>query len=125
MAISFATLIRAGRVTACHDVSDGGLLVSLAEMALAGGVGFDIAASADVNHVTSLCRRPGTLRCDLQAGRSRSDLGGRQDGHGVEALALGRTEGRRLIVEGLMSISLDDLRQAHEGWFPAFMDARS
>ena len=31
--------IRAGRVAACHDLSDGGLLVAAAEMALAGGVG--------------------------------------------------------------------------------------
>ena len=31
--------IRAGRVSACHDLSDGGLLVAAAEMALAGGVG--------------------------------------------------------------------------------------
>ena len=31
--------ISAGRVTAVHDISDGGLLVALAEMALAGGIG--------------------------------------------------------------------------------------
>jgi phosphoribosylformylglycinamidine synthase len=31
--------IAAGRVTAAHDISDGGLLVALAEMALAGGLG--------------------------------------------------------------------------------------
>ncbi len=31
--------IAAGRFTACHDVSDGGLLVALAEMALGGGLG--------------------------------------------------------------------------------------
>src|SRR5581483_7599839 len=32
-------LIGKGLVTACHDVSDGGLLVALAEMAIAGGLG--------------------------------------------------------------------------------------
>ena len=31
--------ILAGRVSACHDLSDGGLLVALAEMAMAGGIG--------------------------------------------------------------------------------------
>ncbi len=35
-------MIRAGSVSACHDVSDGGLLVAIAEMALAGGIGADI-----------------------------------------------------------------------------------
>lgn len=34
--------IRAGLVRACHDVSDGGLAVALAEMALAGGLGLDV-----------------------------------------------------------------------------------
>ncbi|MFQ5971646.1 MAG: phosphoribosylformylglycinamidine synthase subunit PurL, partial [Alphaproteobacteria bacterium] len=32
-------LIAGGLVSACHDLSDGGLLVALAEMALAGGIG--------------------------------------------------------------------------------------
>ena len=32
-------LIADGLVTAVHDVSDGGMLVALAEMALAGGIG--------------------------------------------------------------------------------------
>jgi phosphoribosylformylglycinamidine (FGAM) synthase-like enzyme len=32
-------MIRGGRVAACHDVSDGGLLVAIAEMAMAGGRG--------------------------------------------------------------------------------------
>jgi phosphoribosylformylglycinamidine synthase len=34
-----ATLIAEGRVTAVHDVSDGGVLVAVTEMALAGGIG--------------------------------------------------------------------------------------
>ena len=33
-----------GLVTACHDVSDGGLVVALAEMALASGMGAEVAA---------------------------------------------------------------------------------
>jgi len=35
--------IRSGRVRACHDLSEGGLAVALAEMAFAGGVGADVA----------------------------------------------------------------------------------
>ena len=34
--------IRAGLVQACHDCADGGLAVTLAEMALAGGLGLDV-----------------------------------------------------------------------------------
>src|SRR6185437_10566869 len=35
-------LIEDGRVDTCHDLSDGGLLVALAEMALAGDIGAEI-----------------------------------------------------------------------------------
>ena len=37
--------IAAGRVAACHDLSDGGLLVGLAEMAMAGGIGAAVDAA--------------------------------------------------------------------------------
>ena len=37
-------LITAGRISACHDLSDGGLAVALAEMAMAGGIGATIEA---------------------------------------------------------------------------------
>ena len=30
-----------------------------------------------------------------------------------------------LIVEGCASISLEELRQAHEGWFPAYMGPKA
>ena len=62
MAISFARLIRAGRVTACHDISDGGLLIALAEMALAGRLGAGLSAG-DARPCRAVCRRSGAL-CD-------------------------------------------------------------
>src|SRR5262245_31637649 len=39
--------IRAGRVAACHDVSDGGLLAAIAEMAVAGGRGVQLEPLSD------------------------------------------------------------------------------
>ena len=38
------SLIRAGRVSAVHDLSDGGLAVALAEMAMASGIGGNVEA---------------------------------------------------------------------------------
>ena len=40
-------LIRDGTATAAHDLSDGGLLVALAEMAMASGIGATLAAAPD------------------------------------------------------------------------------
>src|SRR5207302_11519544 len=39
-------MIHAGTATAVHDVSDGGLLIALAEMAIAGGLGAELLAAA-------------------------------------------------------------------------------
>jgi phosphoribosylformylglycinamidine synthase len=43
-----AEWIRHGRILAAHDVSDGGLLVALAEMAIAGGFGLHIQRRDDL-----------------------------------------------------------------------------
>ena len=40
-------LIAAGEVAACHDLADGGLLVALAEMVLASGIGADLELPPD------------------------------------------------------------------------------
>src|ERR1700753_1309335 len=38
-------MIRSGTATAAHDISDGGLLIALAEMAIAGGIGAQLLAA--------------------------------------------------------------------------------
>jgi phosphoribosylformylglycinamidine synthase len=45
--------IRAGLVRACHDLSEGGLAVALAEMAFAGGVGADVKDLAEITGTES------------------------------------------------------------------------
>ena len=47
-------LCEQGQIEACHDLSDGGLYVALAEMALASGIGADLELPADCES-----RRPG------------------------------------------------------------------
>ena len=39
--------VRSGLVRSCHDLSEGGLAVALAEMAFAGGLGVDVTRLAD------------------------------------------------------------------------------
>ncbi|MGE0744470.1 MAG: phosphoribosylformylglycinamidine synthase subunit PurL [Rhodospirillales bacterium] len=114
-------LIRAGRVTACHDVSDGGILVAVAEMALAGGVGATIAAPGsghpaawlfgeDQGRYLVTCVDPEAV---LAAAASA----------GVPAVAIGRTGDSSLTVQGTPPISLSELRATHEAWLPGYMSA--
>jgi phosphoribosylformylglycinamidine synthase len=41
---------------------------------------------------------------------------------GIPAVLLGYSGGEQLIVEGLVSLPLAEIRQAHEGWLPSYMD---
>jgi len=116
-------LIQAGMVNASHDVSDGGLLVALAEMALASGLG--VAIEAQGNQVSPHAFFFGedqgryliaTADPDAVVAQARAA--------GVPAAALGRVAAEpRLTLAGRLLISLDELRAAHEGWFPAYMAA--
>ena len=118
--------IEAGQLSAVHDVSDGGVAVALAEMALAGGMGaivdrkqpFDCAGSffAEDQGVYLVTPHDHALADFLHAAHAA----------GVEVEPLGRTGGKRLIFERPDRddvVSLDALRAAHEGFFPKLMGA--
>ncbi|EQB12543.1 phosphoribosylglycinamide synthetase [Sphingobium quisquiliarum P25] len=99
------TLIAQGKVNAVHDISDGGLLVAIAEMALAGGIG----AQLDVSLSTAAAFGEDQGRYIVTAPQGVEIAG---------ALRIGATGGNTVA-----GVSLDDLRTAHEGFFPALMDS--
>ena len=116
--------ITKGAITACHDVSDGGLAVTLAEMALASDLGvlvnepqpFGVAGSffgEDQGlYVVTVCD---TCLADFMAAAHAAD---------VPADPLGRVIKDRVIFEcdeGDWTVSIADLRAAHEGFFPKLM----
>ena len=120
--------IAAGHLGAVHDVSDGGIAVTIAEMALAGGIGamidralpYDTAASlfAEDQGVYVVTVHDHALLDFLQAALDA----------GVEAEPLGRTIGTRIIFElagGDFCVPLDALRAAHEGFFPKLMSVEA
>jgi phosphoribosylformylglycinamidine synthase len=113
-------LIREGVVTACHDLSDGGLAVALAEMAMAGGIGADVALDVDAPHVALFAEDQARYLVTTAAEAVVSVLGRAADA-GVPVVRLGVTGGDRLKLGAAASISVADMAAAHEGWFPRFM----
>jgi len=111
-------LIGRGLVAACHDLSEGGLLVAAAEMALASGSGCALNL-ADASAGTLFGEDQGRY---LIATARGADVLQRAALAGVPAQIVGHTGGGALTVNGGAPISLDDLRTAHEGWLPAFAD---
>jgi len=120
------TRILEGRVRACHDVSDGGLLVALTEMALAGDVGARLAAPPSFVPAHAWWFGEDQGRYVLAVG---DGVGVLEDAAraGIPARRIGRTGGRgeqaHLTLPDGLAISLQALRAAHERFFPAWMEA--
>lgn len=104
-------LIAEGKVTSVHDISDGGLLVAVAEMALAGNLGVTLdAMDTHFAFGESQSRYLVTYRADSPLDRSA-----------VPFERIGTVGGDALVVNG-RAIALEELRRAHEGFFPALMN---
>jgi phosphoribosylformylglycinamidine synthase II len=115
--------IAGGAITACHDVSDGGLAVAIAEMALAGNVGALINGPAPFGHAGYFAEDQGVYVATVCDSCLLTFLT-RAHAAGVPVEAIGRTRGSRLIFElpdGDYAVALDALRRAHEGFFAGLM----
>ncbi|HEX2561804.1 phosphoribosylformylglycinamidine synthase subunit PurL [Phenylobacterium sp.] len=112
--------IQAQRIGVVHDLSDGGLALAAAELALAAGVGVRLTAPAEAAHGALFGEDQARY---LIATADADALIAAASAAGVPAAIVGRAEGDALAAEGLFEVALDDLRTAHEGWMPAYMDA--
>jgi phosphoribosylformylglycinamidine synthase len=118
-------LIGEGLVTAAHDVSDGGLLVALAEMAMASRIGAvlegppDVLAKATAHGLwfgEDQARYVVTAK-DAEAVKQRARSAG------VPLRHIGTTGGRVLMVPGERPLRVTELVQRFEAWLPGFMAA--
>jgi len=116
------SLIHAGSVTACHDLSDGGLLVALAEMALTGGIGAKLAETPDGLPALAWWFGEDQARYLVTTNAAEALLAEAQAAN-VPARLVGRTGGTVLTLADGNSIPLTDLRNAHENWLPEYMAA--
>jgi len=105
-----------------HDLSDGGLLVALAEMAMVSGIGAALDAPfADIApHAfwfgEDQARYVVTVRAtdaDATARRLRA--------HGVTVTRIGTTGGATLRIAGERALAVEALSQRFEAWLPAYM----
>jgi len=117
--------IRNGQVTACHDISDGGMLVALAEMCMASGKGVTVdAGDAGPAHALLFGEDQGRYLVTVSAELARF-FALNAEGAGVPFRELGTVGGDILALTAPVpvSISVNELSAIHESWFPDFMDA--
>ena len=116
--------IGAGYLSAVHDVADGGIAVAVAEMALAGNVGAMIDRKQPFDCPRAFFAEDQGVYVVTVHDHALMDVLAEAHAADVEVEPLGRTGGRRLIFELPDSdhvVALDDLRRAHEGFFPTLM----
>ncbi len=113
-------LIRDGRVVACHDISDGGLAIALAEMCMASGRGASVDAGDGSDHARLFGEDQARYVVALKAGDVAA-VEAEAAAAGVPIRRLGTVEGDRLVVAGRLDVTVEELTIAHETWFPAYM----
>jgi phosphoribosylformylglycinamidine synthase subunit PurL len=111
--------IRAGLVSACHDVSDGGLLVALAEMAMANGVGANLPGLAGADAGALFGEDQGRYVLAVPAAKAAAVLA-KAEAAGVPAKVIGTTGGAALTGFG-PAVAVAALKDANERWLPEYM----
>jgi phosphoribosylformylglycinamidine synthase len=118
-----AAILR-GEVAACHDCADGGLLVTVAEMAMGGGTGAVLEATPAGIPAHAFWFGEDQGRYVLAVADGAATLAAAAAA-GVSATRLGRSGGGDLVMAPGSSISVASLREAHESRLPALMEGRA
>ena len=112
-------LIRDGLATAVHDVSDGGLLIALAEMAIASGIGAVLEAPAGIApHAFWFGEDQARY---IVTAKNADAITQRAQAASVPIRHLGATGGRIFAFGEERPVPVDSLRERHEGWLPDYM----
>jgi len=113
--------IAAGHVAACHDVSDGGLLIAVAEMAMAGQIGCHLLPP---KHGVPLHAYwfSEDQACYVVATPDGVALIDAAEKAHVPVRRLGRSGGHALVMADGLSVSVKRLRDVNEATLPHMMD---
>jgi len=114
-------LISSGLVAGVHDLSDGGLLIAAADIALASKVGVTLNATSTA-HAHHYLLGEDQARYLIATPDPDAVLDAAKDAD-VRASVAGVAGGNDFASKDLFSVSLDALRTAHEAWLPGYMNA--
>ncbi|MEI7669270.1 MAG: phosphoribosylformylglycinamidine synthase subunit PurL [Pseudomonadota bacterium] len=115
-------LINDRKILSCHDISDGGLLVAIAEMGFNKNIGANIKFPDNIAAVLFafgedqarylLETSPNNTNSIIEAAKKL----------GITASVLGKTGGDDIVVEGILSEKITELKSLNESWLPEFME---
>ena len=116
-------LIRRGITTAVHDVSGGGFLVALAEMALASDIGIILCnfRGTGPRHAQAFGEDQGRYLVAVSGNDFHYATGLMRDAK-IPFFYAGRANGVYFEIPNDEPIPITVLRAGHEGWFPRYME---
>ncbi len=112
--------IAEGDVAACHDVADGGLLVAVAEMAMAGGRGIALDPPPAAMPAHAWWFGEDQARYLVETGDPEALIAAARQA-GIPVRRIGIVGGAALTLPGANAISVAQLISANEGWLPGYM----
>ncbi|WP_374652032.1 phosphoribosylformylglycinamidine synthase subunit PurL [Dongia sp.] len=116
-------LIAGGDLVTCHDVSDGGLLVAVADMALAGGIGVSLATPQSTVPSHGYWFGEDQARYVIAVPvAAAAGVEAKAKAAGVPIEKIGETGGNEVVLDG-RKMPVQDLRQSHEAFLPTLMGA--
>jgi phosphoribosylformylglycinamidine synthase len=119
-------LIREGKANAVHDVSDGGLLVTIAEMAIASGIGARLYGAPVMVPPHAFWFGEDQARYVITVPQEKSEaVIMKARATGVSVRRLGQTAGDTVNLPGERPMLVKVLAEAFEGWLPAYMAGQS
>ena len=117
-------LIESSRVDAAHDLSDGGLAVAFAEMAMAGKVGAKLTMDLGATpHAILFGEDQARYLLTATANEAQKILADAKAA-GVPAAIIGTTGGDTIDLPGEKSVAIERLIRSHEDWLPNYMVGR-
>ncbi len=115
--------IRSGEISSCHDISDGGLAVALAEMCMANDTGMTLSLEASNPHAALFGEDQS--RYILTMPENYADMfAANAEGSGVFFSRLGTVGGDTLTIGKFVSLSVAEMKMLNEAWFPEFMEGK-
>jgi phosphoribosylformylglycinamidine synthase len=110
--------MKKGLIRSCHDVSDGGIAVAVAEMCLGGNLGADVSTGYDRWYLFSESSTRWIV--EIEPSKEKEFLSGIT----VPVLKLGKVGGKSLRIKDrcmLVNVSLNEMRKAWSGALPKLM----
>jgi len=111
----------AGLLESAHDCAEGGLAVTLAESAIAGGTGFAVSIPGDEpSHIGLFAESASRAVVSVDPARA-GELEDTASELEVPLTRLGETGGPRIVFDGVFEMTVDEARAIHENAIPVLL----